>query len=102
MARRNEVRFREFLNTVEHGGAAYVMFKVNYKPTRVVATFTIKDCSQEASLDFYWSTKQSPENELAKIELLKCAVLEFEEAYHVAVDKRLKYLARKKKKKARK
>ena len=102
MARRNVVTFREFLNLPEDEGTATVRFKVSYKPSRVNAVFSIRDCSHEAILSFYWSAKKPPKNELHKIEILKQAVLDFEEAYHAAVDKRLKYLARKKKEKAQK
>lgn len=102
MPKKDIVRFREFLNTLESGGNAFVAFRVDRTTKRVNANFTIRDCHNTAELEFYWSGKGAPKNELAKIEMLERAVREFKEAYLTAVDKRMKYLKRKKKKKAKK
>lgn len=87
------VRYREFLNTVEHGGIAYVTWAVGYKRNSVQASFSVRDCNNEAVLDFYVAGKKSPKNELAKLEILKDAVAQFETAYLVALDKHKKRLA---------
>ena len=103
VTKRHVVQFREFLNLVEDGGSAYVKFTVTRTSKRVSASFTIKDCNNEASLDFYWSDGKLPENELYKLEMLKRAVLEFEEAYLSAIEIRMKKLKQNKKRaKARK
>ena len=95
------VRFREFLNTLEDGGSAYVRFAVHYKRNAVHAYFTIRDCNQEATLEFSVSGSRSPANVLAKLEILKTAVTEFEQAHLAALKKHQKRLAIKKAKKAK-
>lgn len=106
MARKNEVRFREFLNTLENGGSAYVKFEVIHQRNGVSAEFRIKDCSRyEATLDFcvYGVGAKDTANALAKLATLKRAITEFEQAYLAALDKHKARLAgrKAKKKKAR-
>jgi len=99
MAQKNKVQFREFLNTLEHGGTAYVRFTVHYKRSSVAAYFTIKDCSNEATLEFRMSKAKDATNALAKLAMLKRAVTEFEQAYLAALEKHKAYLKAKKAKK---
>ena len=87
MTRKNKVLFREFLNTLEDGGTAYVKFKVHYRRNKVSAFFAIKDCVNEATLEFYISGAKDTTNVRAKVAILKKAVVEFEQAYLAALDK---------------
>ena len=99
MTRRNEVRFREFLNTIDGGGTAYVTFKVHYTSRGIRATFSIKDCQHEIWLDFNVSKSGDATNELAKLETLKTAITEFEQAYLAALKKHNALVERRKAKK---
>lgn len=99
MTRKNKVLFREFLNTLEDGGTAYVKFRVHYKRNSVIATFTIKDCVNEATLEFYIRGAKDTTNVRAKLATLKRAVIEFEQAYLSALEKHKKRLASRKAKK---
>lgn len=99
MAQKNIVQFREFLNTLEDGGSAFVKFTVDYKRNGVNAYFTLKDCSSQATLEFYVSGKKDTTNVRTKLKILKTAVTEFEQAYLAALEKHEARLKKRKKRK---
>ncbi len=96
--------YRKFLNALEAGGTAYVTFVVEHnKSGYISATFTIKDCSGEATLEFYVPKgvrkgKPHIENSNAKIAILREAVDEFAEAFEAALDEREAQKKKKRKK----
>lgn len=104
MPKRKVVRFREFLNTVEHGGTALVSFEASISKTGYVSgEFSVKDCNETATLEFYVPGdvrrgKPRVENALRKIATMKAAIEQFEEAYLQMLDDRAKFLKSKAKK----
>ena len=97
--------YRKFLNPLEAGGTAYVTFVVEYRRDgSISATFSMKDCFKEATLEFYVAKgvrkgKRHIENSNAKIAVLKEAVDEFAKAFESALDKREAKQKKKRKKK---
>lgn len=106
MARIKKVYYREFLNTLEAGGSAYVTFNIEPMRNGVSASFTLKDCNSEATIEFYLRGDKDTLNVRSKIATLKEAVTEFEAGYISALDihearikqKKAKAKARRKKK----
>ena len=96
--------YRKFLNTLEAGGTAYVTFVVELRKNgSISATFTIKDCFKEATLEFYVTKavrkgKKDIENANTKIAVLREAVEEFAEAFESAIDEREAQKKKKRKK----
>ena len=96
--------YRKFLNNSEHGGTAFVAFRAGVgRRGYIDAEFIIKDCNNEAALEFYVpkavrAGKPKIENARAKIALLKEAVDEFEKAFEEAVDEQAKRRKRTRKK----
>jgi hypothetical protein len=103
MTKRKAKYYRKFLNSLDQSGTAFVAFSVDqYKSGAVSANFSIKDCSTEATLEFYVSKavrvgKEEYKAGMAKIAVLREAIDEFEKAFTGAVDDR-----NKKRRKARK
>ena len=106
MTKMKTTRFREFLNTRKDGGSAYVTFNVEPMRNGVSASFTLRDCSNDATIEFYLRGDNDTLNVRSKIAILKQAVDEFEAAYINALDlheariklKKAKAKARRKKK----
>ncbi len=99
------VNYRKFLNNDEHSGTAFVAFRIlQNRRGYLDAEFTIKDCSTEATLEFYIpklvrTGKPKIENARAKIARLREALDEFDKAFEAALVQRDK--DRKKKRKPR-
>ena len=100
-----KLNYRKFLNNDEHSGTAFVAFRIiQNKSGYLDAEFTIKDCSDEATLDFYVpqtvrAGKPKIENARAKIARLKEAIDEFDKAFEAALIERDKSRKRKTRKK---
>ena len=86
MTKMKSTYYREFLNTLEAGGSAYVTFNIEPMRNGVSASFTLKDCSSDATIEFYLRGDKDTLNVRSKIAILKQAVDEFETAYIHALD----------------
>ncbi len=97
--------YRKFLNDLKSPGTAHVSFNVQlYKSGAVSAYFSVKDCTQEASLEFYVQQavrKRKPdiENARGKIAILREALDEFERDFEEALVESDKQRKKKRKKK---
>ena len=93
MKKNKTVHYRKFLNSPEHSGNAFVAFNVENRRGYISADFSIRDCNDEATLEFYIPKpvlrgKTRIENARVKIAALKEAVDEFEKAFEEAVVER--------------
>lgn len=103
MTKKKAVHYRKFLNSSEHSGNAFVAFNVENRRGYISADFTLRDCNEEAVLEFYVpkavrAGKPRIENAKIKIAALKEAIYEFEAAFDEALIERNKRPKRKVKK----
>ena len=84
---------RQFLNTEEQGGTAFIEVTVGEVDTThsgekfVDADITIADCSRKVTLDFSVYDKEALENNLTKLRRLRLAIQRFERSLLDAYNK---------------
>ncbi len=91
--KKKAVHFRKFLNAPDQSGNAFVSFNVENRRGYISADFSLRDCNDEAVLEFYVpkpvrAGKPRIENARAKIAALKEAIDGFEKAFEEAVIER--------------